>query len=435
LALLLAAGILVGCGSNKDLVVPPKWEDLGPKEAEKVAKVEFRSALALLAKHDRADDWAPKTCKETAKQFLVVAELLDRVEDGRTEHLSARYNAALAYRRCRLNDDAQKVLAKLLEDEPEFHRAAAQLALFRFEKNGDLDQAIGALEKAIADGQFKDVDALVSLATLLMRRDSKATDEHGRDDRARARLELQRALAVDDGHMAALNQLAILHLREAGGEQQALRIASVGTEVPAEGHATLELAALICSQAIRKDPGYAPIHNTAGLVQAQLGDLSGAAKAFARARELDPAFYEAHMNYAAVNLQFRGFANAQKAYEQALKVQPKSYDALLGLSLALRGQAKNGGTDALLDRAESLLAKAKKLDVRRPEAWFNEAILLQEFRAHGLAPAKARGVLTEAKGRFQKFLELAEGRPALGDARKRARERMTDIDEMLKFMP
>ena len=44
----------------------------------------------------------------------------------------------------------------------------------------------------------------------------------------------------------------------------------------------LELAALVCSQAVRKNPKYAPIHNTAGLIQNELGQVNGAVSAFAR---------------------------------------------------------------------------------------------------------------------------------------------------------
>jgi len=80
----------------------------------------------------------------------------------------------------------------------------------------------------------------------------------------------------------------------------------------------LELAALVCSQAIRKNPNYAPIHNTAGLIQNELGQVNGAVAEFATAAKLDPKFFEAQMNYAAVNLSFRGFSEAEKAYDRAL---------------------------------------------------------------------------------------------------------------------
>ena len=50
----------------------------------------------------------------------------------------------------------------------------------------------------------------------------------------------------------------------------------------------MELAALVCSQAIRKNAGYAPIYNTAGLIFNELGQVNGAVKYFQTASELDP---------------------------------------------------------------------------------------------------------------------------------------------------
>lgn len=436
LALVLTAGLfLARCTPKQEPLVPPDYADLEGKPAERAAKSEFGQALTALSRHDRQNDWTDASCKKTARQFLLAAELMKRVEKKRTEHLSARYNAALSYQRCSMSADAKKVLTSLLDDEPGFHRAAAQLAMYRFQESGDVDVAIGELSQIVTDSKFKNVDALVDLASLLMRRGSDAVDENGHDDWARARLNLQRALAVDDGNMSALNQLAILYLRQAGGQDAALQIAGTSTKAADKSHATLELAALICSQAMRKDPNYAPIHNTAGLVHARLGDLSAAAKSFARARQLNSGFFEAHMNYAAVNLQFRGFKNAQKAYEKALEIQPKSYDALLGLSLALRGQIGDAQEGMrMLNRAEKLLAKAKVVNGERPEAWFNEAILLQEFRAPGLPQDKMRKVLLSAKAQFGEFLRRAD-KHAFADARVRAQERIRDIDEMLKFMP
>lgn len=435
MAVVLGASLLWGCADKKEPLVPPPYQHLEGRQAAKVARAEFDEALRALAAHDEANDWTKERCETTANKFLVAAELFERVEKNRTQHLSARYDAALAYQRCGLDGDAEKLLTALVKDAPDFHRASAQLAMYRYAKSQNLDTAIGDLEESISAGKFQNVDALVNLAMLQMRRRSAAVDEQGHDDMARARLNLQRALAVDDGFMPALNQLAIFYLEQAGAGSAELQVASSAAKVSDDGHATLELAGLICTQAIRKNPDYAPIHNTAGLIATRLGDLSAAAKSFATARTLDPGFFEAHMNYAAVNLQFRGFKRAQEAYEKALKLRPKSYDAMLGLSLALRGQAGDAEEDAILARAEQLIHSAKALDERRPEAYFNQAILMQEFRSRGLPPTRARKVLLDAKSLFGAFLERAKNKPELADARSRAKERMRDIDEMIAFMP
>jgi Flp pilus assembly protein TadD len=86
-----------------------------------------------------------------------------------------------------------------------------------------------------------------------------------------------------------------------------------GTQEKKVDTQALELAALVCSQAIRKNPSYAPIQNTAGMIQVELSNLNTAVSEFNTARRLDPTFFEAQMNFAAVNLQFRGFQQAEEA--------------------------------------------------------------------------------------------------------------------------
>src|SRR5262249_46516926 len=161
------------------------------------------------------------------------------------------------------------------------------------------------------------------------------------DDLGRAKKYLQSALAVDDGFMPAFNELALYYLqtaREKAGRDSSRRVAKAGAKEKKVDTQAMELAALVCSQAIRKNPNYAPIHNTAGMIQVELQNLNNAVQEFNNARTIDPTFYEAQMNYAAVNLQFRGFKQAEEAYRAALRMRANDYDAHLGLALALRGQ-------------------------------------------------------------------------------------------------
>lgn len=127
---------------------------------------------------------------------------------------------------------------------------------------------------------------------------------------------LQRALAIDDAYMPALNQLALFYFQQAKkrvgavtSSQKGTRGRAIATNAAIGKRANvqqLELAALVCSQAIRKNPSYAPIHNTAGLIQTELGQVNSAVREFQTAAQLDPKFFEAQMNFAAVNLSFRG---------------------------------------------------------------------------------------------------------------------------------
>ena len=130
----------------------------------------------------------------------------------------------------------------------------------------------------------------------------------------------------------------------------------------------LDLAALVASQAMRKNPKYAAIHNTSGLIQVELRNFNGAVKSFAAARQLDPDFFEAQMNYAALNLSFRGFEEAEKAYREALRLKPKEYEAHLGLALAIRGQITFANKSKLLPMAERSWQRPRPSPaiVRRP---------------------------------------------------------------------
>src|SRR5262249_20155488 len=151
---------------------------------------------------------------------------------------------------------------------------------------------------------------------------------------------LQRALAKDDSYMPAFNQLAILYLevaKQAAGRDTKRKFRAAGAKEKHVDTQALDLAAVVCSQAIKKNPKYASIRNTAGMIQGELGNLNDAVAQFNQARTLDPSFYEAQMNYAAVNLQFRGFSQAEGAYRKAVELRPNDYDAHLGLALALRG--------------------------------------------------------------------------------------------------
>jgi tetratricopeptide (TPR) repeat protein len=196
----------------------------------------------------------------------------------------------------------------------------------------------------------------------------------------------------------------------------------------------LDLAALVASQAQRKNPNYAPIHNTTGLIQVQLKNFNGAVKSFGRARSLDSKFFEAHMNYAAVSLSFRGYEEAEKAYRDALKLRPKEFEAHLGLALALRGQINDSNFEKMVSSAQAELEEAKKIDGTRAETYYNEAILTHEFKAKRAAGPSAVPLLEKAAQQYRDFVAKAADGAEFADAVKRSKERSTDIDDTIKFI-
>jgi len=312
--------------------------------------------------------------------------------------------------------------------DPRFYPARAALALVRAAASepGGLDRAVAELTTIVRETRFSNADTLVSLAILQMRRANGAADEEGTGDLDRAGKNLHRALAIDDTNMSALNQLALLHLeqaRHAGGPRP-------------EGKKTatqaLDLAALVSAQAIAKNPRWAPIHNTAGLVEVELGNLSRAAAFFDEARRLDPRLVEAQMNVAALNLQVRGFARAEEAYRAVLALRPEDYDARVGLALAIRGQIDEPSEATRVAAATQELERAKQIAPDRPEAYLNQAILVQEYGARTGKPGEALISLARAKGLYEQFIVKADGAPAFAEAKDRARERLKDIQQMVE---
>lgn len=369
-----------------------------------------------LAEMDRLDKtpngWNEQTCAATAKKFLDAADAQGKFFAG------AIYNAGVSYHRCNNFAKAREYYKQVLDKDEKFHRARVQLARMDLADSGDsaVDKAMGEYQRAITDSDFQNVEALVELARLQMKRNSTASDNDGANDYERAKKNLQRALAVDDAYMPAFNLLALYYLDRAK-QNAGVKVSksSRSAEKSKVDTQAIDLALLVASQGIRKNPNYASIHNTAGLIFVETGDLNNAVRRFGTARQLDPNFFEAHMNFAAVNMLFRGFGKAEDAYRAAIRLRPSDYDAHLGLALALRGQIDTSPDgDKKLAEAEQLIQKAKTIDANRPEAYFNHAILTQEYKSKGSPdPTKA---LEEAIGLFNEFVKRAQGKAEFADA-------------------
>ena len=319
---------MMGCGAH---VTPPTVAVNPNAPPPPKARATFERALAAFEAHEKARDWTPATCAEVAGAFDEVGIPV------------ALYDAGLVHERC--GEDAQALERFSKVDLP---RARTQVALLRYKKDGDTGAAIAALDRVVREEQYRDVEALVDLATL--------QTKHADFDAAKANL--QRALAIEEGSMPALDALARYYL--------------------ATKH--YDMAALVASQATLRDPTYAPIHNTAGLVQTAMGKTNIAVRFFQAATERDPRFFEAQVNLARANLSYHGFQPAEKAFRMALALKPNDYDAHLGLALAIRGQITKG-ENGRLDEVKSELATCKRIDAARPEAYFNEAILAQEYES------------------------------------------------------
>ena len=115
-----------------------------------------------------------------------------------------------------------------------------------------------------------------------------------------------------------------------------------------------------------------------------------------------------------------------------LALVPDSYEGHLGLALALRGQIGAEPEPGLIAEARAHLAAAQRAAPERPEAYYNEAILTQEFRAK-LSQDQARPMVLRAKALYGEFLARAGDRPDLVEAVARAEQRREDVTQILKF--
>jgi tetratricopeptide (TPR) repeat protein len=161
-------------------------------------------------------------------------------------------------------------------------------------------------------------------------------------------------------------------------------------------------------------------------------------KEFQAAASLDPHFFEAQMNLAEINLSFRGFDKAEGAFRKALEMHANDYDAHLGLALALRGQIDETNYDKEVAAVQAELTACKNIDPARPDAYFNEGILTQEYKTKGADGSggvdKAVAVYQQAKQIFQVFIEKAAGKNEYAGAVKKSQERMQDIDDTVTFL-
>jgi len=240
---------------------------------DETARQKFEGSLAAFLAHDRAADWNDTTCTEVAQMF-------DDAASARGSFPEATFDAGIAYQRCKNDAAAKDHFRRALAGDPHFHYAKVQLTLYQFKADANIDAAIGRLQEAVLDAQYQNVPALVNLALLQMQRDGSTASNDCNDDMECAKKNLQRALAIDDAYMPALNQLALYYFDQAKKRVGAIRGRegrSITTSASIAKRADvqqLELAALVASQAMQKNPGYAPIYNTAGLVQNELGKIN-----------------------------------------------------------------------------------------------------------------------------------------------------------------
>jgi hypothetical protein len=492
LAFLLAVGCGGGGASSEGGRTPGK-SNVGGKEVttgvqpggeavKKEAADAFTTAANEFKKHEESRDWDDATCASVAASFVSAG----KAQGGKFP--AAHYNAGVALTKCGKDEQAQAEFELALNEaadlanassdpkvknDPVFHQVWVQKALVRY-RRGDVPGISEAIDiifnKGFDTDGSRNVEAFVNLGMLYRERWNRDLSNPERtkkdkfnleDDLNRAQFWLQNALAINDAFMPAYNQLALFYLdkaRDVGvkewkrpkyGDERKKALLQKG---PKSDLQTLELGLLVASEASRRDPSYAGIWNTQGLILLDLGRTGAATAAFKTATEKDPKFFEAWMNYAAINLQFRSYAEAERGYKAATGLHTKDYDAKLGLAIALRGQldyhltrkgeyeGKGMSSEAATENkafidsyngAKKAYEDAKALDPSRAEGFFDYALLVEKYKANAESKnvadtyEEAEKLFAEVAAKFAsqpKYDKLAKDAQARSDEDRKAKE-------------
>jgi tetratricopeptide (TPR) repeat protein len=197
-----------------------------------------------------------------------------------------------------------------------------------------------------------------------------------------ARFNLSNVLGVDSDNVAAYTVYGLVYME--GWQANKNR---------------LDLAKLLLDEAKKRNDKYAPLQNAYGLLYMHKASLNQALQAFSAAVEADPRFVEARVNVGLVTLAFRK-RHGQGDAEQGGRAVAPNYDAYIGLGIALRGLKD-------LDGAEAQYKKAKDIDPRRGDAYYNLGVLYKDFRASKNTDLGASiGTYKQAKEFFQQFMTM-----------------------------
>lgn len=194
------------------------------------------------------------------------------------------------------------------------------------EERAGLGARITSAHDAVVAAQFQDVNALVELARLQLRRDDATSDADGNSDAERAKKNAMRAVAVDGSSPAAKLVLALTLSRT-------LR----DVKARAARFALLELIELVLPSEAEGSVGAATA-TMKGLIALERGDAGSAKQSFERATKLDGSLASAWVGLGDVARATGAFDEARANYERAIAIQADG-GVKASLEAANRGEA------------------------------------------------------------------------------------------------
>lgn len=179
----------------------------------------------------------------------------------------------------------------------------------------------------------------------------------------------------------------------------------------------LQLARLVCENAVLLGIDQAVLHNRLGLIDLREDDVISAYGEFRRAVELDAGLTEAWVNLGAMALSFRDYDTAVRAFSQVLAQRPTDLEVRLSYGAALRGIED-------LDGAEREYRAVLEQRPSDPGALFNLALLYQEGRQD----------YPEACRQYGRFLAANGSSGELGADVARRRTNLRQLLDSLVFL-
>jgi tetratricopeptide (TPR) repeat protein len=384
----LTATVLLGSFAGGAQLAYAK-KDTGP-----LAEVVEKYAQAKIPKKDAPPGpvtLSPDDCKSFAKDFIKAGEKEKREAEG-------LFNAGSVYDHCNNDKEAEGLYNQALGKNPKFAPAMNNLGVL-YQKRNQTQQALSQFENAIkVDPKSPQaVQAYNNRGALLYER-AKQAGSKGFDEAIGS---IRRALAIDSASMAAYQLLASIYYQTAEADKSKLK-----------------LAQLVCDEAKKINPDYAPIYHTLGLIKLRSKDVTGALTEFRKAAALDPSLLEAQMNIAAISLSARSYKQAEEAFQAVLKKQPGNFDATIGMGVAARGQRK-------ADESESWYNKALALDPKNCGVLYNLGLLYQDYKSGSPEDMK------KGQDLYNKYLACGRTDP---EHQSDAKRRIKDIDDTFKAL-
>jgi tetratricopeptide (TPR) repeat protein len=369
----------VAVGAPGDPAAAPAAAPAAPRDAQ------WDSAIGYFNESEKTG-WNGSRCEEAAEKFVAA---------GKGKRADAFFNAGVAYQKCGKLADAERHYKQALALDANYAPAMGALGELAF-RAGRRDEAVRLWKQAIdKDARLEVTAARVNLAALAYEQ-IRATSVAA----TRAQLEkeaighLQRTLAIDNDNIVAYTLMALIYME--GSERNRNR---------------LDVAELLITEGKKRNDRYAPLWNASGILKMKRGNVAKALEDFRQAVQLDPRLAEARMNVGQIVLSSRNYDEAETQFREVLAMERQSYEALIGLGVALRGQAtvaraagKSGEFDAKIKEAEDTYNKAIAVDRNRPDAYYNLGLLYKDYRTNSEDQSKNIAQYRRAKQYFQDYL-------------------------------